>query len=344
MTVLKGKQIQSFLASPDPGISGILIYGPDRGRVRERARQIVTSVLGEEDDPFCLTELGPANLSSDPALLRDELMAIPFLGNRKIVWLCGTDKNSENIIRKTIRDERTHQALLVIESLALKPSSALRKTFEQSRHLVSVACFEDNEKSLGQVLDDELMRMNQTISPEARTQLISQLGSDRALSRNEIEKLCLYAGKGQRIELTDIEAISGDTSSLTMDMIADNVGSGNVDSLDKDYQRAISSGIQPTSILLNVTRHLSCLHFVLASAAQGQSRQSLLLRLRPPVHFKRKDAFARQLNRWSEPQLRKALGLLRESELQSRTGHADPATLVNRALLQISTLASPRRG
>ncbi len=342
MTAIKGAAIRKFIARPGAEISGALIYGPDRGRVRERAKKIIASVLGGDNDSFALCELEPAALAADPGLLADELMAIPFMGGRKIVWLRGPDKKAENIILKVIKDTRTKDALLLIEAANLRPSSPLRKAFEKSDHLAAIACFEDDGRSLGEIIDEELARFGHTISRDARMQLIGQLGSDRSLSRSEIEKICLYTGKARRIELEDIEAISGDTSALTMDNIADSIASGNKIAFERDFRRAISSGIPAATILGNVTLHISRLHYIHAHSGEGAALQSLISQLRPPLHFKRRDGFIRQLKLWHEPALRKALKVLNNSEYQSRTGIIDPVTVINRALLQIATLAGSR--
>jgi DNA polymerase-3 subunit delta len=37
LVALRGKEIDAFLARPDPGRPIILLYGPDAGLVRERA-------------------------------------------------------------------------------------------------------------------------------------------------------------------------------------------------------------------------------------------------------------------------------------------------------------------
>ncbi len=342
MTAIKGAAIKPFLTRPNPEISGALIYGPDRGRVRERAKKIVTAVLGDDNEGFALCELDPAALSADPGLLIDELMAIPFMGGRKIVWLRNPDKKAENIILKVIKDTRTKDALLLIEAANLRPVSPLRKAFEKSKHLAAIACFEDDGRSLGEIIDEQLARFGHSISRDARAQLIGQLGSDRSLSRSEIEKICLYAGKPRRIELEDVEAISGDTSSLTMDNIADSVAGGDKITFERDFRRAISSGIPAATILTSVTLHISRLHYIHARALDGSSPQSLLAQLRPPIHFKRRDGFIRQLRLWHEPGLRKALRILSNSEYQSRSSAINPATVINRALLQITTLAASR--
>ena len=40
MVALRGKEIDSYLARPDPGRPIILLYGPDAGLVRERAEAL----------------------------------------------------------------------------------------------------------------------------------------------------------------------------------------------------------------------------------------------------------------------------------------------------------------
>ena len=48
MVALRGKDIESFLARPDPGRPIILLYGPDAGLVRERADALMASAVDAE--------------------------------------------------------------------------------------------------------------------------------------------------------------------------------------------------------------------------------------------------------------------------------------------------------
>ena len=42
MVALRGKDIDSFLARPDPARPIILLYGPDAGLIRERANALMS--------------------------------------------------------------------------------------------------------------------------------------------------------------------------------------------------------------------------------------------------------------------------------------------------------------
>lgn len=342
MTQLKGARIKSFLAKPDPEVSVVLLYGPDRGRVADRASRLVKAVLGPQPDPFAYSEIEGAQLSGDFGLLADELLAIPFMGGRKTVRLRGFEKRFEKPVVDLLGDERIRQSLLIIESDSLKPDSALRRLCDGAPYAASMACFEDDGRSLGELLDQEISRYGQSITREARSQFLSQLGADRRLSLQEIEKLCLYAGRDARIDIAEVTAISGDSGALTLDMIADCTGLGDVAGLDHHLQRALESGMHPATILGAVMRHFTALFEVAVQKAQGRSLRAGMGRLRPPVHFKRQDRFLSQAAMWSEKELRKILHMLREGEKDARVGLGDVHTLVSRNLLKIATLAARR--
>jgi len=343
MTQLKGAGIKAFLNRPDPDVSLVLLYGPDRGRVADRAGRLVKSVLGPQPDPFILTEIDGAQLAADFGLLADELLAIPFMGGRKTVRLRGFEKRLEKRLVELLKDPRLRQSLLIIESDMLTPDSSLRRICEAESFAAAIACFEDDGRSLGELLDQEMARYGQSISREARAIFLGQLGADRRLSRSEVEKLCLYAGRDSRIDMEEVEAISGDSGALTLDMIADCTGLGDLSGLDHHLQRALASGTHPASILSAVMRHFTALFEVAVQSGQGKPARSSMSRLRPPVHFKRQDKFLRQAQSWTQQDLRQALKLLREGEKLTRLGLGEVATLVSRDLLRIASLATRQR-
>ncbi len=342
MTQLKGARIKSFLTRPDLGISIVLLYGPDRGRVADRASRLVKTVMGSDPDPFSFAEIEAGQLAADFGLLADELLSIPFMGGRKTVHLRGFEKRFEKRLVELLSDERIRDSLLIIESDNLKPDSALRRSCESASFAASIACFEDDGRSLGELLDQEIGKYGQSITREARALFITLLGADRRLSLSEIEKLCLYVGEGGRIDLEDVEAICGDSGALTLDMIADCTGLGDVSGLDNHLQRALESGIHPATILGAVMRHFTAVFEVAVQKGLGKPARTSITRLRPPVHFKRQEKFLNQAQIWSEHDLRQVLSLLREGEKMTRLGAGEVATLVSRNLLKIASLAARR--
>jgi len=65
MVALRGKEIDAFLARPDPGRPIILLYGSDAGLVRERADALLGSAVDDPSDPFSLVKLDGDELSAE---------------------------------------------------------------------------------------------------------------------------------------------------------------------------------------------------------------------------------------------------------------------------------------
>src|SRR6185369_10017456 len=85
MVALRGKDIDAYLARPDPGRPIILLYGPDAGLVRERADALLKSAVDDPDDPFSMVRLDGDELSAEPSRLVDEALTVPLFGGRRAI-------------------------------------------------------------------------------------------------------------------------------------------------------------------------------------------------------------------------------------------------------------------
>src|ERR1700754_2276179 len=89
MVALRGKEIDAFLARPDPGRPIILLYGPDAGLVRERAQALLASAVDDINDPFSLVRLDGDELAAEPSRLVDEALTVPLFGGRRAIRVRG---------------------------------------------------------------------------------------------------------------------------------------------------------------------------------------------------------------------------------------------------------------
>ena len=93
MVALRGKEIDAFLARPDPRRPIILLYGPDAGLVRERAEALLASAVDDPSDPFSLVRLDGDELSAEPSRLVDEALTIPLFGGRRAIRVRAGSRN-----------------------------------------------------------------------------------------------------------------------------------------------------------------------------------------------------------------------------------------------------------
>jgi len=62
MTEKKAHEVDGWLGRPDPRMAIVLIYGPDRGLVAERARLFVSKSGIATDDPFSLVRIDASEI------------------------------------------------------------------------------------------------------------------------------------------------------------------------------------------------------------------------------------------------------------------------------------------
>ena len=90
-------------------------------------------------------------------------------------------------------DDPPGDALVVVEGGDLAKGGALRKVFEEDDHAAAIACYADNARNLEDVVQGALRAEGLSIAPDALADAVSRLGSDRGVTRRELEKLALYA-------------------------------------------------------------------------------------------------------------------------------------------------------
>ena len=125
MVALRGKEIDAFLARPDPGRPIILLYGPDAGLVRERADALLASAVDDPTDPFSLVRVDGDELAAEPSRLVDEAMTIPLFGGRRAIRIRAGSRSFASGI-DTLADSPLKDCRIVIEAGELRPESLQR--------------------------------------------------------------------------------------------------------------------------------------------------------------------------------------------------------------------------
>ncbi len=332
-----------FLAAPPEVVRAVLFYGPDGGLVRERAEALTVQVAEDASDPFRVVEMSGQALGEDPARLADEAAAISFTGGRRVVRIRDAGDRVCRIFESFL-DQTPGDAMIVVEAGDLPARSSLRKLFEKHDFTAAVACYRDEGRDLERVIRQSLDDAGLTIDPDALSFLRTHLGGDRQISRRELEKVVLYKGKQPSpVSLADVEACVGNSSALALDDVADAVGLGDLPRLTTVLPRCLAEGSTAIAVLRAVALHFQRLHMVAGRRAGGESLDVALKGLRPPLFWKRKEAFTTQIRLWSLEDLGLALGRLLEAERKSKTTGVPAEPLLGITLYGLAMIPSRRR-
>ena len=339
--IVKTQEADRFAANPPKTLRAVLVFGPDAGLVQERAEKLLKSVVADLADPFNVSDLSESVLSSDPARLADEAAAISMMGGRRVVRVRGAGNNLTDLFEQFLEDP-PGDALVVVEAGDLSKGTGLRKLFESDDKAAAIACYADTARNLEDVVRDSLRAQGLAIAPDALADAVSRLGSDRGVTRRELEKLALYAQGQKSISLEDVRAVMGDEAEARAEEASDAAGSGDFARLDLALERLWIADASVAQILRGAMGHFQRLASVRESVNRGESLETVVKRQRPPIHFLREQSFKAQANRWSGEKLADALDMLLEAEALSRTTGVPAEAVCGRTLMNIAAMARAR--
>jgi DNA polymerase-3 subunit delta len=344
MAILKWTGIEGFLRRDAGKAIAVLIYGPDGGTVRERARQLVVSVAGSLDDPFAVTRLDDAALAADPARLVDEAQALSFGGGRRVVWV----ENAAGGFLKAMQLLASGPAgnLVIAEAGALARSAALRNLFEPAAGLWIVPCYEDSAIDIERLIAEELDAKGLASDMDVRQALVALLGADRRMSRQELAKLALYCHGRTQVTLAAVEAVCGDVAVSSADGFLNAVFDGAIAEADDAFTRLRDSGLSGSGLLAMATSHAARLTRLRVDVERnGRTPEMAVRQARPPVFFKQQPAMQRQVALWDGETLLAASELLGRATRDTRTTALSALNdqIIHRAFLSLARLALQRR-
>src|SRR3984885_4051071 len=339
---VKTHQADRFVAKPPKELVAALVYGPDQGLVRERAETIAKTVAPDLKDPFRVSEMDESSLTSDPARLFDEASSLSMMGGRRVVRVRGATNAHAELFERFLGEPPPGDALVVIEGGDLAKSSALRKAFEEADNGAAIACYADSDDSLSEMVRSALRAQGLAIQTDALDEAVSALGSDRGVSRREIEKLALYAYGKDRVTIEDVRAVIGDEAEARVDEVCDAAGGGDMPKLDRALERLWVEDFSPIAILRMAMSHFQRIALAKAQIARGESIDTAIKRMRPPIHFQRLSSFRAQVQRWNEAALGEALDLLLDTEALCKTTGVPAEAVCGRALLNVAARVRAR--
>lgn len=346
MAQKKAHEVDGFIRRPDPGYRALLVYGPDRGLVSERASALSKTVNVDLSDDFNVVRLDSSDLKQDPARLLDEINAIALFGGDRLIWLrgAGNDKAVVDAVTAMAADPPA-DTTLIIEAGDLKKGSSLRKAAEGGKASIALPCYGDDGRAINALIDEELGHAGLKISPAARQHLLENLGGDRLASRGELTKLALYCHGRDEVTEDDARAISGDASSLSIDEAVDCVLTGDVSGLDHALTRIIASKTQVFLVLQACLRQFQMIA-LMRGLIEGERRRlsDVMGEYGRRIHFRRKPALEKAVRGWNGRAAGAVMRHLRDAILETRRQPALQNSIARQALLAIALRSSKITG
>ena len=304
MILSKRPDIERFLAQPGAEVSAAVIYGRDRGQVRERADALAGKIAARPDDPFDVAVLTEGEL--DGERLEGELAAISMMGGRRLVRLRldsekgGPDRAAAEALKRHIQGEFNPDAFLLVEAGALGRDSALRKAAEQAKAgAVVIPCYEDEPGDVARLVRESLAKDQVGLTVDALQLFVERLPRERGVARQEIERLALFLGpgSGKTAGPEDLEAHLGVEPEASLADAAAHAFGARIGPAQAALRRARAEGEGGPAAVRALGMHLGRLRQVLVLHRTGAGLQEAAKSA--GVFWKNEREFLRQARSWS---------------------------------------------
>ena len=328
------RQIKKFLENPPGEIGAVLFYGSDFGLISEHAKFFASKFSSDLDDVFSVTRLTGEMLAGDLGLIADSAAAIPVFGTRRLVLVKG--RGTEIIAAcKLALTNPIPSAMIIVEATETTTKHAIVKLFETINTAASVGCYADGVSEIRALAKHIFASDNIKISDDALDIITNRLGSDRALSRQEIQKLALMAGPDGTLDTDDVHIALGDSANLAIDDIADALASGAVERLQKSLQKSWYENANAVMIVRGCQNYFRQLVLAGHAIDNGHSAQNAIRSLRPPPHFKLQDRLRVHLQHWQPKQAMDNVNRLQDIELKLKSNGLNDQIYTAQCLLGI---------
>ncbi|MPZ58099.1 MAG: DNA polymerase III subunit delta [Rhizobiales bacterium] len=339
MVAVKAGDADAFVARPDPARPVVLVYGPDAGLVHERAETLIRNAVDDPSDPFLLARIEADEIAANSMRLVEEAQTIPMFGGRRAVWVRAGGRFNVAPSVEALLALPAIECRIVIEAGDLRRNAPLRAICERARQAAAIACYADDEKALGRLVDRELREAGLTLAHDARATLLPLLGGDRQASRSELGKLILYTRGKDRIEVEDVAAVVANASALTVDAAIDAALAGRFAELEREFAKLMAAGTSLGQIFWAGQRQLSELHKLRLAMDDGATVDAVVESARPPVYFQRKPQIKAALRIWTAVRLADAMVQFGKAALDARVQGDLAEPIAQRALMAIASQA-----
>ena len=336
---LTSRDVVSFFNSPPKGITGVLIYGNDPMRVADKRHQFIKSLLGSNAaNEMRLARISRENLKKEPEQAIDLCKAQGFFPGERALLIEEGNETITEIIIKAVEAWRDGDATIVVTAGSLKPSSSLRKFFEQKKNTYSLPIY-DNPMTKFEVEKIIAESGLQNVTQEAFAHLVTVASELQPGDfRQSINKLALYKLNDENpVTYQDIINCTPISNEADIDEVLSVLLTGNEFKVSQILGRLSSQGILPVTLIIAATRHFKALFSIISNPGGVNAGATAL---RPPVYGPRKEALTNQAQKWGPVKIKTVIKILTATDLQLRSSNqqAPKMVLVERLFIRIAML------
>ena len=332
------KDFRSAVERKSDSLSYILLHGSYQSEIKEKcdeAAELLCGPTGHEE--MRINKLSESSLLKEPDKLQNIIKTISFFPGKQVIIIEGATDKISKTLENSLKNWTSQDAIIILMSNAIKPTSSLRKMGESNPLCISTAVYDEqrNVDKINKTLNSAKIQItNVSISNFLKNPTNFSSMQSFILF---IEKLEAYKFSDQSpVTFEDIDLLLTEQHSLDEFEMLTLLARGDVKNMIQLLKKLFTSGIKPNKIVYSANKHFVLLHKI---SLNRHNPDLVLNKNYPPLFGDRRNQVISQSKIWSTPMIERALEIIMQLELRMRTGsHVGLTSLLERSFLRIASL------
>ena len=223
-----------------------------------------------------------------------------------------TDKILKIILE--IMEKDVKEIKIILESGILEKKSKIRVLFEKDKNLTCIPVYEDDNKSLGFIVQDFLKKNNIKFSQEIINVLIDRAKGDREYLKNELLKLESLLITKKNIDIEDIKKLTNLADNYSVFELTDNYLAKNLKKVSHILNENNYNSEDCILILRTILNKSKRLLKLKNELNKNKNLDSVLSSFKPPIFWKEKEIVKKQMQSRSDDEVKKIIYKINDLE------------------------------
>ncbi|MFL2887054.1 MAG: DNA polymerase III subunit delta [Candidatus Pelagibacter sp.] len=283
----------------------ILLYGKNQGY----KNQVINEIFEGETSRYEENEI----LSNYENFISN-LMNKSLFDDEKLIIISRASEKILNFVNEII-ERKIDKVRIIINSDSLEKKSKLRNLFEKENELICIPFYEDNEKSLNIITQNFFRKKNIKVSQEIINLLAGRARGDRGNLINELNKIEILSITKKNIKIEDILKLTNLSENYSVFELAENYLAKNKKQISKILNENNFVNEECILILRTILNRSKRLLKLKESQSQTGNIDLTLSSYKPPIFWKEKDIVKKQIQVWSDDEVKKMIRKLSDLEI-----------------------------
>ena len=329
--------LKSYIVEQQPkllnGYKSVLLYGENEGIKNDIKSKLKEFNKGSEIIIFFESEILKNN-----NILYKNIINESLFNETKIIFIhSASDKIFNEISESLVKVNNNVKIYIFSDSLDKK--SKLRVLFEKEKNLAVFACYVDNERTLINYINKELIGYK-GVTGELLNIIIGNSGSNRKIIQNEIVKIKNFFLE-KKINKNDLIEILNVKSDTRFEEIRDNALIGKKDKINKLLSATDLQNEDSLFYLNNINYRILNLIEIQKNSKILNDYENALENFKPQIFWKDKPMYVLQLKKWSLEKLNRiAQKICRTEILMKKNSDINNEIVIKELVISLSREAS----